>query len=99
MSIFGNGIDLGKFMRKFQHEDERITHLLDTFDDYVYFIRDYDENFALDDKKHEPVVLAGYRNSAFGILFTLLQLGHITTMDFHMRMHALNSVFFRKVTI
>ena len=99
MGIFGNGIDLGKFMRKFQYEDERIAHLLNIFDDYVYFIRDYDENFALDDKKHESVVLAGYRNAAFGILFTLLQLGHITTMDFHMRLHALNSVFFRKVKI
>ena len=99
MGIFGNGIDLDKFMRKFQYEDERITHLLNTFDNHVYFIRDYDDNFELDNKIDDYTVLAGYRNSAFGILLSLFQLGHLTTMDFHMRLHALNSVFFRKVKV
>ena len=88
--------ELKKYMREFEYEDKRIEHLLGFYDDFVRFIRDYDENFELDDKKHEPTVLAGYRNSAFGILFSLLQLGHITTQDFHMRLHALNTVFFRR---
>lgn len=99
MGIFGNDVDLDNFMRKFQYEDKRITHLLDMFDDFVYFVRDYDDNFELDDKNLDKIVLTGYRNTGFGILLALLQLGHITTMDFHMRLHALNSVFFRKVKV
>lgn len=99
MNIFANRVDLDEMMRKFQYEDARIHHLLDMFDDYVYFIRDYDDHFALDNAEHDKTVLAGYRNSAFGIILSLMQLGHITTMDFHMRLHALNSVFFRKVKI
>ena len=99
MNIFGNRVDLDEMMRKFQYEDVRIQHLLDMFDDYVYFIRDYDDHFKLDEAEHVRTMLSGYRNSAFGILLSLMQLGHITTMDFHMRLHALNSVFFRKVKI
>jgi hypothetical protein len=91
--------ELKRYMRPFTYEDERITHLLGNFDDYVHFIRDYDENFDLEDKKHEPTVLAGYRNSAFGILYSLFQLGFLSSQDFHMRMHALNTVFYEKVKV
>ena len=35
-------------MRPFDYDDERVTRLLGNFDDYVHFIRDYDENFELD---------------------------------------------------
>ncbi len=99
MGIFGNDFDPDKFMRKFEYDDQRITHLLNTFDHHVYFIRDYDNNFKLDDKHNDRIVLAGYMNSAFGILLSLFQLGYLTTMDFHMRLHALNTVFFRKVKV
>ena len=86
-------------MRPFRYKDQRISHLLKMFDDYVYSIRDYDENFQLEDQKYEQYVLAAYRNSAFGILFSLFQLGHLTQGDFHMRLHALNSVFFERVKV
>lgn len=87
---------IDNLMREFSYDDKRISHLLGMFDDFVRFIRDYDDQFDLDSKEHERLMLAGYQNSAFGILLSLLQLGHITTADFHQRMHALNSVFFRK---
>ena len=88
---------IDNLMRKFTYDDKRISHLLGMFDDNVRFIRDYDGQFDLDSTEHEKSMLAGYRNSAFGILLSLLQLGHITTADFHNRMHALNSVFYKKV--
>ncbi len=91
--------ELKKYLRPYIYEDERVTRLLNSFDDHVRFIRNYDENFQLDDATQEQVVLAGYRNTAFGILLSLFQLGHLTTMDFHMRMHALNSAFFAKVAV
>ncbi len=91
--------ELKKYMRHLKYEDERINHLLGNFDDYVRFIKDYDENFDLEDKIHEPTVLAGYRNSAFGILYSLFQMGYLTSQDFHMRMHALNTVFYEKVEV
>jgi hypothetical protein len=84
-------------MRKFTYDDKRISHLLGLFDDNVRFISDYDDEFDLGSTEHDKSVLAGYRNFAFGILLSLLQLGHITTADFHQRMHALNSVFYKKV--
>jgi len=83
-------------MRDFEYEDKRISHLLGMFDDFVRFIKNYDDEFDLDDKEQEKTVLAGYRNSGFGILLSLLQLGHITTADFHHRLHVLNLVFFKK---
>lgn len=86
-----------KLMREFKYEDKRISHLLCVFDDHVRFIMNYNNDFDFDNKEHESAMLAGYRNSAFGILLALLQLGHITTADFHQRMHALNSVFFKRV--
>lgn len=87
---------LNKLMREFQYDDKRISHLLGMFDDHVRFIMNYDDEFGLDDKQLETSMLAGYRNSAFGILLSLFQLGHITTADFHHRIHALNTAFFGK---
>lgn len=85
-----------QLQRPFKYEDQRIEHLLGVFDDLVGTIKDYDDEFEFDDKKDEKVMLSGYQNTAFGILLSLLQLGHITTADFHHRLHALHLVFFKK---
>ena len=87
---------INKLMRKFKYDDKRIEHLLEDFDDLVEAINDYDDQFEFSDKKDETAMLSGYQNTAFGILLSLLQLGHITTADFHHRMQALNLVFFKK---
>ena len=87
---------INELMRSFKYDDKRISHLLGMFDDYVRFIKDYDDQFEMDDKENEKAMLSGYQNAAFGILLSLLQLGHITTADFHQRSHALNSVYFKK---
>lgn len=84
------------FMRKFEYKDERISNLLAIFDDHVRLILNYDDEFELDYKKQDVSMLAGFRNTAYGMLFALLQLGHITTADFHHRLHALNSTYFAK---
>lgn len=89
-------IDIEKLMRKFEYQDKRIEHLLGMFDDQVRFIRDYDNQFKLNDKDHVRQILNGYRNLASGILLSMLQLGHITPSDFHHRMHALNTVYFAR---
>jgi hypothetical protein len=87
---------INQLMRQFKYDDKRIEHLLGDFDGLVESIKDYDGQFEFDDKKDETAMLSGYQNTAFGILLSLLQLGHITTGDFHHRMHALNLVFFKK---
>ncbi len=87
---------IDELMRNFKYDDERISHLLGIFDDYVRFIKNYDGHFEIDDRTNEKAMLSGYQNAAFGILLSLLQLGHITTADFHQRSHALNSVYFKK---
>ena len=87
---------INQLLRQFKYDDKRIEHLLGVFDDLVGSIKDYDDQFEFDDKKDEKAMLSGYQNTAFGILLSLLQLGQITTADFHHRMHALNLVFFKK---
>lgn len=91
-------IKIEKYLRDFEYDDHRIKSLLDIFDDYVKFIRDYDDDFQMD-SQDEPAMLAGYRNNGFGIIYALLHLGHITTADFHHRMHAMNVVYFEKVGV
>lgn len=91
------GIQIEKLMRKFKYDDKRISHLLSTYDDFVIFIRDYNDEFDLDNKDDDLNMLGGYRNSAFGILLALFQLGHITTGDFHHRLHALNTVYYNRM--
>ncbi|OIR16840.1 hypothetical protein GALL_26600 [mine drainage metagenome] len=88
---------IDNLMREFNYDDKRIGHLLGMFGDQVRFIKDYDDQFDLGSKEHERLMLAGYRNSAFDILLSLLQLGHITMEDFHHRMHALNIVFYERM--
>ena len=87
---------INALMRDFEFDDKRVSHLLGMFDDFVRFIKNYDDEFNLDSEEHEKAMLSGYQNTAFGILLSLLQLGHITTADFHHRIHALNLVFFKK---
>lgn len=89
-------IKFEQYLRDFEHDDDRISSLLGIFDDYVKFVHDYDDEFKMD-SEDEPAMLSGYRNSAFGILFALLHLGHITTGDFHHRLHAMNMAYFEKV--
>lgn len=85
-----------ELMRNFEYDDKRISHLLGMFDDFVETIKNYDDKFEFDEKRNEKAMLSGYQNTAFGILLSLLQLGHITTSDFHHRLHALHLVFFKK---
>lgn len=68
-----------ELMRNFEYDDKRISHLLGMFDDFVETIKDYDDQFEFDEKRNEKAMLSGYQNTAFGILLSLLQLGHITT--------------------
>lgn len=84
-------------LREFEFDDKRVSHLLGVFDDFVRSIRDYDGHFDFSSSDQEKCMLASYRDSAFGILFSLFQLGHITATDFHMRMRALHTVYFIRV--
>lgn len=84
-------------LREFEFDDKRVSHLLGIFDDFVRSIKDYNGHFNFSTPDHEKAMLAGYRDTAFGILFSLFQLGHITTSDFHMRIQALHSVYFVRI--
>jgi len=85
-------IKIEKYMRDFEYDDDHISSLLGMFDGYVKFVRNYDDEFGMD-REDEPAMLVGYWNSGFGILFALLHLGHITTADFHHRLHENNEAF------
>lgn len=84
-------------LRQLQFDDKRVGHLLGIFDNFVRSIRDYNGHFSFSSPDHEKAMLASYRDSAFGVLFSLFQLGHITTTDFHMRMQALYTIYFDRI--
>lgn len=84
-------------LREFEFEDKRVSHLLGIFDDFVRSIQNYKGHFNFESPDRDRCLLASYRDNAYGILFSLLQLGHITTSDFHMRMRALHLVYFDRV--
>ncbi len=87
---------MDKLMTEFDYGDRRISHLLQIFDDHVRLIKEYDGHFGFASKKEENMMMTGFRNEAYGILFSMFQLGHLTTGDFHMRLHALNTTYFRR---
>ena len=85
-----------ELLTEFKYDDLRISHLLGHFDDHIRFIKNYDGQFECESKEHEKSMLKGYRNTAFGMLISLFHLGHLTTEDFHQRLHALNTTFYKR---
>lgn len=76
--------------------DDNAKHLLGTVDELTESIRKYDGHFNVE-SGHETCVISAWRDSAFGILLSLFTLNHITAGDFHRRLHALNSEFYKRV--
>jgi len=85
-------IKIEKYMRDFEYDDDHISSLLGMFDGYVKFVRNYDDEFGMD-REDEPAMLVGYWNVALGFCLHCLHLGHITTADFHHRLHENNEAF------
>ena len=58
--------------------DKKAGSLLATADGLIQSIKDYDRNFYFENEAHHDCVLTGYRDTAFGILFSLFILNFVT---------------------
>ncbi len=76
---------------------KKANELMGIVDGFINSIQQYDGHFNMSSQTKENCVMSGYRDSAFGILLSLLTLDHITSGDFHRKLHKLNTEFYRKI--
>lgn len=69
-------------------KEKQLMALVDCFIDSI---KKYDRRFNIKYKDEHVFVLAGYRDSGFGILFSLFAQNQIPSGEFHRKLHELNS--------
>lgn len=77
--------------------DEKAGSLMNTADGLIQSIKDYDRNFYFENEVHHDCVLTGYRDTAFGILFSLFMLNYITSGDFHRKIFDMDKAIYKKI--
>lgn len=77
--------------------DEMAGSLMTTADGLIQSIKNYDRNFYFENEAHHDCVLTGYRDTAFGILFSLFMLNYITSGDFHRKICDMNTAIYKKI--
>lgn len=75
----------------------KLSELMGIVDGLAKLTREYDGHFNMECEKEHACILAGYRDSAFGILFSLLMQSLITTGEFHRKLHEINSSLYKKI--
>lgn len=63
----------------------------------IQAITHYDKNFDFEKDEQHDCVLAGYRDTAFGILLTLFMMGKISSGDFHRAIFDMNKAIYKKI--
>ena len=77
--------------------NEKADGLLVIADGLIQSIKEYDRDFKMDKEEHHDCVLTGYRDSAFGILFSLFIMGHIPSGTFHRKVHEMDKAIYKKI--
>lgn len=75
----------------------KVNELMVIVDGFTRSIKEYDGHFNMKSDCEQGCVMAGYRDSGFGILFTLFTLDHIPAGDFHRKLHELNCALYKKI--
>lgn len=71
--------------------------LMGIVDGFIKSIKEYDKHFNMKFDSEHACVLTGYCDSAFGILFSLFTLNHISSGDLHRKLHELNTAIYKKI--
>lgn len=66
-------------------------------DGFIQSIKEYDKQFNMKYDNQQACVMAGYRDSGFGILFSLFTQSLITSGEFHRKLHELNTELYKKI--
>lgn len=75
----------------------KVNELMTIVDGFIRSIKEYDGHFYMKSSCEQDCVMAGYRDSGFGILFSLFTLDQIPAGDFHRKLHELNSALYKKI--
>lgn len=78
-------------------EKDKLSELMGIVDGLARSIREYDSHFNMKCEKEHACVLAGFRDTAFGILFSLFVQNHIPSGEFHRKLHEINSSLYKKI--
>ncbi len=76
---------------------KKVDGLMAIVDGFIKSIKTYDERFNMKSDSGHACVMAGYRDSGFGILFSLFTQNLISSGDFHRKLHELNSALYKKI--
>lgn len=77
--------------------EDKAKSLMKIVEGLIESIKDYDRDFDFAKEEYHDCVLTGYRDSAFGILFSLFILGHIPSGEFHRKVHAMDKEIYKKI--
>lgn len=77
--------------------EDKATNLLAIADSLIQSIKKYDNDFDVEKEEYHACVLTGYRDTAFGMLFSLFMLGHIPSGEFHRRIHEMDKAIYKKI--
>lgn len=75
----------------------KAKNLMANVERLIESIKDYDRDFDFAKEMYHDCVLTGYRDTAFGILFALFMLSHITSGDFHRKVCEMDKEIYKKI--
>ena len=78
-------------------DNENAEGLLAIANSLIQSIKEYDRKFKFEKEEYHDCVLTGYRDSAFGILFSLFIMNHITSGDFHRKVFDMDKAIYKKI--
>lgn len=91
---------MGEITTNIEKEDQQMTkdkELMGIVGGFIKSIKEYDKHFNMKFDSEHACVLVGYRDSAFGILFSLFTLNHISSGDLHRKLNELNTAIYKKI--
>lgn len=77
--------------------EHKAKSLMKMVEGLIESIKDYDRNFDFAKEEYHDCALTGYRDTAFGILFSLFTLGHIPSGEFHRKVCEMDKEIYKKI--
>lgn len=77
--------------------NDKVNELMGVVDGFIQSIQKYDRHFNMKFDREHDCIMAGYRDSGFGILFSLFTLNQISSGEFHRKLHELNTALYKKI--
>lgn len=77
--------------------EDKAKNLMAIAENLIQSIKQYDKDFKMEKEEYHTCVLTGYRDTAFGIFFSLFMLNHIPSGEFHRRVFEMDKAIYKKI--